>query len=216
VRLLDAERAERTKVALALEGARQLATREGGAAERVAALQGELALMREQVESLGAEKQLLLEDRAERERLDARVREQQSRLESLETERTELLKTVEELKAAAQPPEAVLEMAAELEQLQSVVEELQKKLATQDTELGALRRAAARAGGNPVQEIYERANAELNAVKNELSRRTGPPGPAVGGAPARPPPASNPRPRMAVPALDTPLPSAPKKAGEHE
>jgi chromosome segregation ATPase len=176
----------------------------------------EVTALKEQVVALDAEKQAFLEDRAERGRLETRVRDQQARLESLDAERTELLKAVEEFKASAQP-EAVLEMAAEMEQLQTVVEDLQQKLAAQETELGALRRQSARAGANPVQEIYERANAELNAVKNELSRRSPPAPTTPGGSAGRLPPLSQARPgRTPMPALELLPPTVPKKPDEHE
>jgi hypothetical protein len=104
-----------------------------------------------------------------------------------------------------------------MEHLQSLVDSLQTQLEAQETELATLRRQTARTGANPVQDIYERANAELKAVKSELSRRTGVVHTPPGGIPVRTPtiPQVKP-PRTAVPALDMPDPSPPKKADERE
>ena len=83
-------------------------------------------------------------ERAERDQLTARIREQQARLEALETERETLVQALEESKASssAQPPEAVLEMAAEMEVLQAHIETMQDQLAAQEAELAELRRAS--------------------------------------------------------------------------
>ncbi|MFP2897913.1 hypothetical protein [Corallococcus sp. 4LFB] len=81
-------------------------------------------------------------ERAERDQLAARIREQQARLEALETERETLVQALEEAKtSAAPPPEDVLEMAAEMEVLQAHVEKMQDQLAAREAELAELRRA---------------------------------------------------------------------------
>ncbi|HLM45191.1 MAG TPA: hypothetical protein VK458_15050, partial [Myxococcaceae bacterium] len=110
-----------------------------------------------------------------------------ARIEALESERAGLQAQLRQLQA--RPPvsdsEAVLEMSEELERLQGELDTLQAALAerdaalaeqkerleAQESELATLKRVTARRGENTVQDIYARANAELNAVKNDLLRR---------------------------------------------
>jgi chromosome segregation ATPase len=110
-----------------------------------------------------------------------------ARIQVLEADKLALKEKIQQLQAR-QPPsdsEAVLELSAEVERLQGELEALQATLGERDaelaeqkrllegkeSELAGLRRMSSRMGANSVQDIYARANAELNAVKNELLRR---------------------------------------------
>jgi chromosome segregation ATPase len=110
-----------------------------------------------------------------------------AKLQALEGERAALREKIKQLEARkpVSDSEAVLEMSEELERVQGALEALQatlaerdaeivehkRRLESQESEMAALKRMAARAGSNTVQDIYARANAEINAVKNELLRR---------------------------------------------
>ncbi|HZI06446.1 MAG TPA: hypothetical protein VEZ71_20610, partial [Archangium sp.] len=130
------------------------------------------------------------------------------RIQMMETERAGLRERIEQLQARkpVSDSEAILEMSEELERLQGEFDTLQRtlterdlslaeqkrRLEEQEAELASLKKLSARKGADTVQDIYARANAELNAVKNELLRRP------KGSTPATVAPASTPKPEDPV------------------
>ncbi|MFN0063886.1 MAG: hypothetical protein ACKVPX_15375 [Myxococcaceae bacterium] len=109
--------------------------------------------------------------------------EAQAALDALRTERThvgeDLRVRVQQL--TAEVAEAEQEKAALLKEIETVVGEREavRRIAREregelfklKNEVTALRRATAAPAASPVQQIYERANAELSAVRAELGRR---------------------------------------------
>jgi hypothetical protein len=63
---------------------------------------------------------------------------------------------------------------------------LEGRVSTLEAELATLKAGAARKEPDSVQHIYARANAELNAVKNDLLRRPKPSTPAPAASPPKP------------------------------
>jgi hypothetical protein len=91
-----------------------------------------------------------------------------------------------------------MELGRMISERDTRIQVLQGRMAMQEAELVALRKALSRVAPNQVQQIYERATAELSAVKAELFRRPGEPMPTVrfsseagGPAGAKPPPISD-------------------------
>jgi DNA repair exonuclease SbcCD ATPase subunit len=190
-----------------LDASRQ---REREATEQLTALQPELAGVKARVAELEAEREQLTQAVA---RLEATPPAQAPEsvldmVEEMEQLQGQCEAYVAELKALREAAETAKVLEASLQsalaERDTRLGELERKLMAQETELGLLRREAARNSADPVQRIYERANAELNAVKSELSRRSTSTGAAPARSPGTPPPV--PKPRAAVPALDLPPP----------
>lgn len=152
--------------------ARQAAEAQVREARQAAArLAKELEAARGREESAGAESRILA---GERQRLSAQV-------EHLESERARL---AEKLEAAQAEVERIsrrpsvesnrdreVDLATAIADRENKLDILQRRLVAQDNELAALRRSLARTPSNQVQQIYERATAELSAVKAGLLRR---------------------------------------------
>ncbi len=168
------ERAEQEKAQATLSSARAEASRlrdeltahVRNAEERARRAQAEAGTakldgqtLRERLESAGAEKRVLEDDRA---RLTSEV-------ERLEAERARRTEELEAAQGSASQGKA--ELSAALADKDARIEILLRRLTAQESELAALRKSAARSPTSQVQQIYERAAAELTAVKAELFRR---------------------------------------------
>jgi hypothetical protein len=127
-------------------------------AEHEEALRQLEARTRDRAESLEAEGRFLAD---ERKRLGSLV-------EALEKDRSRLTERVEKASAYS---DREMELARMISDRDSRLQGLQARIAAQDAELVALRKALSRVAPNQVQQIYERATAELSAVKAELFRR---------------------------------------------
>ncbi len=167
--------AERAWMAETLEGAEAERDSLRQLAERVEAAEAERDSLRhlaERVEAAEAERDSL---RHLAEALQAAEAERDSlrhfaeRVEAAEAERDSLRQFAE----GTRDREA--ELSTALADRESKLEILQRRLAAQDSELAALRRSMTRTPSSQVQQIYERATAELSAVKAELFRRTAEP-----------------------------------------
>lgn len=147
---------------LAASGARVRAAEERAQLAQGAAGAAKLDLqtLSERLESAGAEKRVLEDERS---RLTSEV-------ERLEAERAWKSEELDAAQASAVQREA--ELRAGLADKEARVEVLLRRLSAQESELAVLRRAP-RTPANQVQQIYERASAELTAVKAELFRRPG-------------------------------------------
>jgi len=164
---------------LAAERARKEAAqqefRDAQAAVAASAVQAEQ--LRSDIESAGAEVRILEDERlrlsTQVEHLEAERAWMAERLEAAVAERDALQHAAE----GTQDREA--ELSTALADRESKLEILQRRLAAQDSELAALRRSLSRTPSSQVQQIYERATAELSAVKAGLARRTASPGPSA-------------------------------------
>jgi len=143
-----------------------------GAQATIAASAEEAEQLRSRIESAGAEVRIL---QGERLRLSTQV-------EHLEAERAWMAERLEgavaERDALQQAGQGTQDREAELSTAladrESKLEILQRRLAAQDSELAALRRSLSRTPSSQVQQIYERATAELSAVKAGLRRTASP------------------------------------------
>jgi chromosome segregation ATPase/SAM-dependent methyltransferase len=163
--------AERAWMAERLEGAEAERDTQRQLAERLESAEAERDSLRQLAERLeGAE--------AERDSL----RQLAERLESAEEERDSLRQLAERLESAEAERDSLrhfadgardreAELSTALADRENKLEILQRRLAAQDSELAALRRSLTRTPSAQVQQIYERATAELSAVKAELFRR---------------------------------------------
>jgi chromosome segregation ATPase len=183
------ERAEQEKAQAALRGAQLEAGRIKDellafqprlhqAQERARRAQAEseaarvdLQTLRERLESADAEKRILEDDRA-------RLTDEVERLEAERARKTEEIESANRMASQRQA-----ELSAAASEKEARMEILQRRLTAQESELAILRRTAPRSPPSQVQQIYERAAAELTAVKAELFRRP----PEPGQAKRRPP-----------------------------
>jgi len=115
--------------------------------------------LREKIESLGAETRILAEERS---RLTRQV-------ELLESDRARQTEELERRRDSQSPHSQLSEALADRD---SKLQTLQRRLTAQNAELTALRSSMGRVVPNQVQQIYQRATAELTAVKAELFRRS--------------------------------------------
>jgi chromosome segregation ATPase len=115
--------------------------------------------LREQIESLGAETRILA---GERSRLTRQV-------ESLESDRA---RQTEELERWRNSQSGHSQLSEALAERDLKIQALQRRLTAQNAELTALRSSMGRVVPDQVQQIYQRATAELTAVKAELFRRS--------------------------------------------
>ncbi|HYX90290.1 MAG TPA: methyltransferase domain-containing protein [Myxococcaceae bacterium] len=192
--------------------------RHGAAAERERLgreLERHLERERAELEAADAERLRL------RRELDEHIARQREQLEAVEAERRAAARLGEQL-AAAQASEATLrdeldthlETAAGLEQQvaerDARLESLQKRLSAHEAELATLRRAVGRSAGTPqVQQIYERAAAELESVKAQLLKRsTGGAKPSLISTAPSAPATRAPNAQLAAAAVKAPLASA--------
>lgn len=151
---------------------------------------GDLDTAAAQLASTGAEVEKVKEDlhRVEEDReraVEARdqvVMELNRQLEDVKTKLSAGERAAEEAEALRERAETAEEKerkaSAGLGDRDKKLELLERRLKAQDAELNALRKAAGRPASGQVQQIYERAAAEISAVKAELFK--GPPG--TGGA----------------------------------
>jgi len=158
---LGAERARANQAEEQVREARQAAAK----------LAKELEDARGREESAGAESRILA---GERQRLSAQVEHLEAdrarmaeKLEAAEAERSSRRQSIELNR------DREVDLATAIADRENKLDILQRRLVAQDNELAALRRSLARTSSNQVQQIYERATAELSAVKAGLLRREG-------------------------------------------
>ena len=156
---------------LAAERARanQAEEQVGEARQAAGKLAEELDAARGREESAGAESRILAGERrrlsAQVEYLEAERARMAERLEAAEAERSSRRQSI------ASNRDREVDLATAIADRENKVDILQRRLIAQDNELAALRRSLARTSSNQVQQIYERATAELSAVKAGLLRR---------------------------------------------
>jgi hypothetical protein len=98
-------------------------------------------------------------------------------VESLEGDRA---RQTEELEGWRNSPGRQSQLSEALADRDAKLQALQRRLTAQNAELTALRSSMGRVVPNQVQQIYQRASAELTAVKAEMFRRsTGAPTPSA-------------------------------------
>ena len=164
---------------------RQLAEQQRAAQEALALVTTEEGKLRSTLDRAQTERGKL-EKRlqalvVERGRLNERVEsaeiERAQLSEQLESAKAEGARLSDQLQAVSGAGAREAELTAALADRDAKLQILQRRLAAQSAELSALRNSVGRAVPQQVEQIYQRASAELSAMKAEIRRSASSPGP---------------------------------------
>ena len=115
-------------------------------------------------------RQLSEQQRGAQEALARAASEEEKLRSSLDWAESERVRLAEELQKVASASARDAELSAAIADREAKLQILQQRLAAQSVELSALRSSVGRRMPQQVNQIYQRATAELNAVKAEIRR----------------------------------------------
>jgi SAM-dependent methyltransferase len=123
-----------------------------------------------QLENVRLVRQLSEQQQGAQEALARAASEEEKLRSSLDWAESERVRLAEELLKAASASARDAELSAAIADREAKLHILQQRLAAQSVELSALRSSVGRWMPQQVNQIYQRASAELNAVKAEIRR----------------------------------------------
>jgi len=123
-----------------------------------------------QAENERLSRQLSEQQRGAQEALARAASEEEKLRSSLDWAESERARLAEELQKAAGTGDRDAELSAAIADRDARLHTLQRRLAAQSAELSALRNSVGRSVPQQVEQIYQRASAELSAVKAEIRR----------------------------------------------